>query len=153
MIKKGKGMANKEKLIKCLATLTEDELALTMATGLNCEHCPVAQENGEKCYDKVVCFKNMMTWVKEEKGVKGMKYPEQIEIIWTVDDVLDMMAGIDEQSGMDVLYRDLGMTRQEAARVLHEVKKHFDANEGVSWNTLDCWVEELYGDKYKYNEE
>lgn len=77
------------------------------------------------------------------------KYPEQIEIVWTVDDVLDMLVGIDE-SGMDVHYRDLGMTRQEAAHVLHEVKEHFDANNGVSWDTLHYWAEELYGDKYKY---
>lgn len=142
-------MANKEKLIKCLAMLTEEELVLTMATGLDCKHCPVAQEKGEKCYDKVVCFKNMMTWVEEEKSMEETKYPEQIEIIWTVDDVLDLLVDIDK-SGADVLYRDLGMTRQEAAHVLHEVKEHHDANEGVTWNTLHYWAEELYGDKYKY---
>lgn len=61
-----------------------------------------------------------------------MVYPEKIEIVWTVDDVLNLQAGIDEQSGMDVLYRDLGMTRQEAARVLHEVERHHDANLGVT---------------------
>lgn len=78
------------------------------------------------------------------------KYPEQIGIVWTVDDVLDMLVGIDEQSGMDVLYRDLGMTRQEAARVLHEVERHHDANLGVTWDTLHYWAEELFGDKYSW---
>ena len=77
------------------------------------------------------------------------KYPEQIEIIWTVDDVLNMLAGIDKNDN-DVLYRDLGMTRQEAAHVLHEVERHHDANLGVTWETLHYWAEELYGDKYKY---
>lgn len=77
-----------------------------------------------------------------------MVYPEKIEIVWTVDDVLNLQAGIDEQSGMDVLYRDLGMTRQEAARVLHEVERHHDANLGVNWDTLHYWAEELFGDKY-----
>lgn len=78
------------------------------------------------------------------------KYPEQIEIVWTVDDVLDMIAGIDEQDGTDITYRDLGMTRQEAARVLYEVERHHDADLGVTWSTLHYWVEELFGDKYYY---
>lgn len=80
------------------------------------------------------------------------KRPEQIEIIWTVDNVLDLLVGVDKNDN-DVLYRDLGMTRQEAAHVLHEVKRHHDANKGVTWNTLHYWAEELYGDKYKYNGE
>ena len=80
------------------------------------------------------------------------KYPEQIEIIWTVDDVLDMLVAFDK-SNTEVLYRDLGMTRQEAAHVLHEVEAHHDANLGVAWDTLRYWAKELYGDKYKYNEE
>ena len=33
------------------------------------------------------------------------KYPEQIEVVWTVDDVLNMLADIDKQDGMDVLYQ------------------------------------------------
>lgn len=76
------------------------------------------------------------------------KYPEQIEIVWTVDDILNLLVGIDEQSGMDILYRNLGMTRQEAASVLYEVERHHDANLGVTWDTLHYWVEELFGDKY-----
>ena len=90
--------------------------------------------------------------VKKEKNMEETKYPEQIEIIWTVDDVLNMLAGIDKNDN-DVLYRDLGMTRQEAARVLREVERHHDANDGVTWDTLRYWVEELFGDKYKYDEE
>ena len=61
-------MTNKEKLIECLATLTEDELALTMATGLNCKHCPMAHEKGNRCYDKTVCCKNLTAWTKEERN-------------------------------------------------------------------------------------
>lgn len=80
--------------------------------------------------------------------MKKTKYPEQIEIVWTVDDVLNLLIGIDEQSGMDILYRDLGMTRQEAARVLYEVERYHDANFGITWDTLHYWAEELFGDKY-----
>ena len=81
------------------------------------------------------------------------KYPEQIEIVWTVDDILDNILVAKDKSGAEVHYRDLGMTRQEAAHVLHEAKKNHDANWGITWNTLIYWVEELYGDKYKYNGE
>jgi hypothetical protein len=72
-----------------------------------------------------------------------MKYPEQIEIVWTVDDVL----GLSPTSGGRT-YSDLGMTRQEAAKVLNEVKRTHDANYGVTWDTLLFWAQELFGDKY-----
>ena len=63
-------MTNKEKLIKRLAMLTEEELVLTMATGLNCEHCPMAHEKGNRCYGKTVCYKNLIAWIKEEEKLK-----------------------------------------------------------------------------------
>ena len=55
----------KRKLLDMLARLSTDELALVMATGLKCEHCPVAGEKGA-CYDKVVCCKTMSQWLEEE---------------------------------------------------------------------------------------
>ena len=60
-------MTKKEKLIECLAMLTEDELILAMATGLNCKHCPMAHEKGERCYDKTVCCKNLTAWMEEDE--------------------------------------------------------------------------------------
>ena len=62
-------MTNKEKLIECLVMLPEDELALTMATGLNCKCCPMAHEKGNCCYDKTVCCKNLIAWMKEERNL------------------------------------------------------------------------------------
>ncbi|MBO6293256.1 MAG: hypothetical protein J6N51_13535 [Selenomonas sp.] len=56
----------KRKLLDMLARLSTDELALVMATGLKCEHCPVAGEKGA-CYDKVVCCKTMSQWLGEEQ--------------------------------------------------------------------------------------
>ena len=72
-----------------------------------------------------------------------MKYPEQIEIVWTVDDVL----GLSPTSGGRT-YSDLGMTRQEAAKVLNEVKRTHDPEYGVSWVNLRFWAEKLFGNKY-----
>lgn len=57
--------SQKEKMISSLRAMSTEELALVMATGLNCQNCPVAQEVG-KCYDKVVYYKNMLTWLKKE---------------------------------------------------------------------------------------
>ena len=69
-------------------------------------------------------------------------YPEQISIVWSVEDVLGL------EDNMCRTYADRGMTRQEAAHVLHEVEQHHDANIGVTWDILEFWVRELYGNKY-----
>jgi len=69
-------------------------------------------------------------------------YPEQISIVWSVEDVLGL------EDNFCRTYADRGMTRQEAARVLHEVEQHHDANEGVTWDTLEYWVKALYGYKF-----
>ena len=116
----------------------------------NCIHCKYDVTYGEACCYAEPNEYGAVYWAPAKNETE--EYPEQIEIIWTVDDILDMLVGIDKD-GNDVLYRDLGMTRQEAARVLHEAEEHFDANEGITWYTLRYWVDELYSDKYKYNEE
>ena len=54
----------KERLIEVLSQLSLEDLTLTMATGLDCKHCPVAEDKG-KCYDKVVCFRSMMGWLEK----------------------------------------------------------------------------------------
>ena len=74
---------------------------------------------------------------------KEKVYPEKIEIVWMVDDVLNLAA-----TDVGYTYRQLGMTRQEAAHVLYEVERHHDANLGITWDTLKFWAQELYGDKY-----
>lgn len=71
-----------------------------------------------------------------------MNYPEEITITWNVEDVLHL------KNHTGKTYEELGVTRQEAAHVLHEVKAHHDANEGINWDTLALWVDILYGYKY-----
>ena len=69
----------------------------------------------------------------------------RISINWYAEDV-DAVAydngyvfepALTEDEKMDVL--------------LHVLRKH-DANEGVTWNTLDFWLTELYGDRIKKRE-
>ena len=69
-------------------------------------------------------------------------YPEEISVTWSVDDVLDLVPGVCRT------WEGLGMTRKEAAHVLHEVESHHDANTGINWGVLDEWARKLYGDKY-----
>lgn len=96
--------------------------------------------------DGVVRATSEYAW--EQKMKKGLphrkellEYPEEISIKWTVDDVL----GMAHDSGIYTF--EPKITRQEAAHVLHEVERHHDANEGVSWSTLDFWLNELYGNR------
>ena len=53
---------NRQRLLKNLQELTDDELALVVATGLDCDKCPVEPT----CYNKVVCNKNIFTFLKKE---------------------------------------------------------------------------------------
>ena len=65
------------------------------------------------------------------------KYPEEITIVWSVDDVLNVA-----ENNLEIK-----LTRQEAARVLHEVEKNHDCNCGVTWRTIEAWIDVLYGDR------
>lgn len=56
-------MENREKLLEIIKNMTDDELALLAATGLDCKKCPVEQT----CYDKVVCNRNIFKFLSGRK--------------------------------------------------------------------------------------
>ena len=56
-----KVMENREQLLKTINNLTDEELALLVSTGLDCSKCPVTP----KCYDKVVCNKNIFAFLNK----------------------------------------------------------------------------------------
>ena len=66
----------------------------------------------------------------------------EINIKWTVEDV-------------DAVIRDRELvfepelTDVEKGDVLENVLNHHDANEGITWNTIAFWIEELYGGRHK----
>ncbi len=66
-----------------------------------------------------------------------LEYPEEISIKWCVDDVLNVA-----ENNLEIK-----LTRQEAAHVLHEVEKNHDCNCGVTWRTIEAWIDVLYGDR------
>lgn len=53
---------NRQQLLEILSKMSNDELALVLATGLNCDKCPVMPT----CYDKVVCAKNIFVFLEKE---------------------------------------------------------------------------------------
>lgn len=52
-------MENREQLLESIKNMTDEELSLLVATGLDCSKCPVTP----KCYDKVVCNKNIFAFL------------------------------------------------------------------------------------------
>lgn len=63
------------------------------------------------------------------------KYPEEITVTWTVDDVLP----IAEDWGIK-------LTRQEAARVLYEIDKNSNTDK-CTWRNIEAWIDVLYGNR------
>ena len=53
---------NRQQLLEILSLMSNDDLALVLATGLNCDKCPVMPS----CYDKVVCNKNIFAFLEKE---------------------------------------------------------------------------------------
>jgi hypothetical protein len=53
----------------------------------------------------------------------------QIAIIWGIEDVQMM---------------NNGLTDEQAFTVLKRVEKNHDANDGIVWDTLKIWAEELF---------
>ncbi len=53
----------------------------------------------------------------------------------------------------DVIYRaqELGitLTQSEACAVLENIDNHYDANNGINWDVIDCTIEAVYPDKLK----
>lgn len=57
---------------------------------------------------------------------------EQIAIVWSVDDVLEVRPGL---------------TREQAFEVLEHAMNNHDAGIGINWYTLEYLASELYGDQ------
>lgn len=63
-----------------------------------------------------------------------------IALYWTIDDV-------DEAACMAEMGFEPELTHEEKMRVLEKVIKYHDAEEGVTWYTLQYWLYVLYGDR------
>ncbi len=63
-----------------------------------------------------------------------------ITVKWCVDDVKDRAH-----------FHDWVITTEEAVTILKRIKKEWDANEGISWSTLDSYLIPLIALKKKDN--
>lgn len=61
-----------------------------------------------------------------------------IALIWSVHDVVDATRDEDDRQTL---------TRDQARRVLAEVRDHHDASHGVTWDTLRDYADGLYGER------
>ena len=59
-----------------------------------------------------------------------MKFSETISITWHVDDVLEKAK-----------QRNIKISREKAAQLLHQVDNNHDANIGINWEVLDCYLD------------
>lgn len=69
-----------------------------------------------------------------------MKYPTEISIVWTIDDIDTLL----ENNGLIAVPE---FTEQEKAHILHEVYEHHNAENGVNWDNLLCWINTLYAQR------
>ena len=44
----------------------------------------------------------------------------------------------------DVLQQNDKLTDEQASKVLEAVRDNFDAEQGINWDTIDYWIDELY---------
>lgn len=68
----------------------------------------------------------------ELEDTRGLVDEDKISLVWCSEDVIDRA----EQD-------DIEITTQEARQVLWLVKKHYDCSTGVSWETLDFWINDV----------
>tara|TARA_B100000035_G_scaffold84545_1_gene71017 strand:+ start:423 stop:620 length:198 start_codon:yes stop_codon:yes gene_type:complete len=59
-----------------------------------------------------------------------MSDPETISIIWHVDDVLAQAS-----------QRDIKISREKAIDLLHRMDAKHDANIGINWEVIDCYLD------------
>jgi hypothetical protein len=55
-----------------------------------------------------------------------------IALLWGIDDVKSRRESLTDEQAMDVL---------------NECKDNHDAEQGMSWGTIDFWIGELFGDE------
>lgn len=85
------------------------------------------------------------------RAVKCMQksWEDQIAITWCVDDVLHQGGCLDDDGH---LLEDACMSREEAMEILRYMQRKHDAEIGINWGVIDCYVDELKYEKEANNE-
>lgn len=74
---------------------------------------------------------NVIPEADTNKAIDSLKkhWEDKIALIWCVEDVIDRAA----ENGITI-------SNERAAEILAEVYHRHDCNNGVSWDTLDCYI-------------
>lgn len=74
---------------------------------------------------------NVIPATDTDKAIESLKkhWNGKIAIIWCVSDVIDRAAE-----------NDITLSVEKATEILAEVYRRHDCNNGVTWDTLDCYI-------------
>lgn len=64
-----------------------------------------------------------------------------ITIIWYIDDIIDRDNDLCDE-GEDRI------TEDQARKVLEMMERHHDANEGITWNVVDHWIDRVKNEEF-----
>lgn len=74
----------------------------------------------------------------------GMTPNHQIAIVWDADDIIDRAADT---------HPDLEVSYEEAIDIIEQMKRRHDCNLGITWDTIDYYIEELQVQKEQDDED
>lgn len=74
----------------------------------------------------------------KKEPVWGWVDDDHISILWNVDDVKEQAKN-----------KNIKLNKEECRQVLDLCLKYHDANHGISWDTLNYHIFDLFGDRIK----
>lgn len=79
----------------------------------------------------------LATDYQQVEQVLGQYWVDKVAVVWTTDDVHSIQDDYDEETGSSSLSED------RAIGVLQEALNSHDAIEGITWESLRYWSQEL----------
>ena len=86
-------------------------------------------KNEFRMNDKVLTALEQITEENFKLKANETGLPDNIAIVWTLEDVFERAAENDQE-----------LTSDDARRVLQLVDRNFDANNGINWDNIDFWI-------------
>tara|TARA_R100000234_G_scaffold105060_1_gene75147 strand:- start:45 stop:311 length:267 start_codon:yes stop_codon:yes gene_type:complete len=79
----------------------------------------------------------------------GFTSENSIALIWHIDDIKDALENMQERDWFKKKYGDsVKLTDEECMDILGDVKSNHDASLGVSWDTLEIYIDEFLMSEY-----
>ena len=79
----------------------------------------------------------------------GFTSENSIALIWHIDDIKDTLENMQERDWFKKKYGDsVKLTDEECMDILGDVKSNHDASLGVSWDTLEIYIDEFLMSEY-----